>query len=845
MRLRVVLGLLLLAGAPRPASAWNFDWSGVVDVAAEKLNSAEVKDRVAAIGELSAHDISLTQGYLMKALEDSDAEVRQAAARALGAGAALVAVPKMIDWLSDPTSDAKLKGVAADVLGDIGGPDATAALTRSLGDNDATVRQRAVRALGAIGKRGNLGVVIALIPRLEDDKSEVKHETIDRLEELGDKRAVIPLVARFGDGQLVIRIAAIRAVGKLGDPSAVPALIRLVGDPMEDVRMAAVGSLGSLGATTAIDALMEQLGSGSDVFRAKVAYALGQIAAMPGAGNGGAAAMRTLVGNLGNTQQRAAAREALRVAGKAAVPALIDYLQGRIREGDPTTAVTLLSETGDSRATATLAAELERGRVATPLVLKALGATGDPAALVPVLGGLANKDAAIRLAAMEALRPLIGNDARAGDVLIEHLTDDDLEVRVLAAEYLGIVKTAAATPKLIALAGAGNPMRLRLASIDSLGEIGEPSPTAATNKALVDALIDVLREGPVELHRSAATALSYIADPQAIGALVAQAQADRGATRHEVVRALGATLRGHADARARKLLRTLAQDVNVKVALAAIAGLAAANDPADAAFLRTMVDQAAADRRRAAAWALGELHDASALDTLIAVTSTKDDRLIGDALWSLGEILAASPKAATGAIADRMLYLAQRGSWATAIDATAALARILWAQPRETRAEWLTAPRRTALLQLAFHKSRLARINVATALGSLANDDEAQKTLTQLLRDERSPHVRIATAIALGRIGKEPVIDAESDPVRAAVKLAKGAPYPPARGEWRMFYVVDTSSDDAPVRQEPYFVQLADGIVWATYTDARGELASEHVPSGDATPWPASREAEY
>ena len=98
------------------------------------------------------------------------------------------------------------------------------------------------------------------------------------------------------------------------------------------------------------------------------------------------------------------------------------------------------------RATAASTAELERGRVAMPLVLKALGATGDPDALVPVLGALANKDAAIRLAAMEALRPLIGRDARAGDVLIEHLADEDLEVRVLAAEYLGMLAFAAATP---------------------------------------------------------------------------------------------------------------------------------------------------------------------------------------------------------------------------------------------------------------------------------------------------------------------------------------------------------------------------------------------------------------
>src|SRR6185295_1425673 len=107
-----------------------------------------------------------------------------------------------------------------------------------------------------------------------------------------------------------------------------------------------------------------------------------------------------------------------------------------------------------------------------------------------------------RIAAMEALRPLLGSDARAGDVLVEHLADNDLDVRVLAAEYLGILKSASAAPKLGTLAGAGNPARLRRAAIDALGEIGASKSGAASSKILVD----VLRDGPPELHRSAATA---------------------------------------------------------------------------------------------------------------------------------------------------------------------------------------------------------------------------------------------------------------------------------------------------------------------------------------------------
>jgi HEAT repeat protein len=765
----------------------------------------------------------------------------------------------MIEWLSDV--DAKTKAVAADVLGDIGGPDAASALTRSLGDTDSAVRQRAVRSLGKIGLRGNSSVVIALIPRLEDDKSDVRRETIEQLEALGDRRAVIPLVAKFSDTSRDVRKAAVRAIGKLGDKSAVPALVRLINDPDEEVRRQAVGSLGLLGAVDALDALVEQLQSGSEELRTKVAYAIGQIAAAPGAGKAGEEALTRLVENLGQTNTRRAAVDALRVAGKAAVPALVAHLSGRLK-GDPMTAVTLLAEAADSRATAALTAELERGRVATPLVLKALGATGDPDALVPVLGALANKDAAIRLSAMEALRPLLGRDARAGDVLIEHLGDDDLEVRVLAAEYLGLLATPAASAKLTALAGAGNPMRLRLAAIDALGQIGAVAPAADATKALVG----VLREGPTELHAAAATALSYIADPSVIGTLITQAENDRGPTRHEVVRALGATLRDRPDAAARKALRKLTDDGNVKVALAAIAGLAAGQQLDDAPALRSLVEKAAPDRRRAAASALGDLHDTAGIPVLTGALAVKDDRLVGDAAWALGEIAVSAPTdGQMKALPERLLYVAKHGGWAGAIDATGALARLLWAVPRATRTELLAGSRAATLQGLVFHKSRLVRINAAYALSSLTGDEAAVKALTQLLTQDASVNVRVAAARGLARIAAGAKTDLaakitatlqrtardDAEPtVQAAAQEAQQpvANFQPlARTHWRTFQVVDGSADDAPVRQEPYFVHGPDGLVWASYTDARGELDSEHVAPGTEHEHvrPASRESEY
>ena len=135
---------------------------------------------------------------------------------------------------------------------------------------------------------------------------------------------------------------------------------------------------------------------------------------------------------------------------------------------------------------------------------------------------------------------------------------------------------------------------------------------------------------------------------------------------------------------------------------------------------------------------------------------------------------------------------------------------------------------------------------------------------TQLLEKDVSPHVRIAAAHGLARVA----VGANKDlaaRITAALENAarqrdgsppssssrrRAARRPPryrARNKWRTFQVVDRSADDAPVRQEPYFVQGPDDVVWASYTDARGEINSEHIApeTEQQDVHPASREAEY
>lgn len=833
-------------GAPAHA---GFDWIGRIEVEAEGLSDSEPGRRLAAVQALSGFDAALARPYLLRALTDDDDAVRMEAGRALGRGGVIEAAPEIVDWLGD--FDPKVRAAAADILGDLITPEGTAALIRSLGDTDATVRARAVMALGKIGRAGDPSVVVPLVARLDDDKTDVRRATVEQLEAIGDRRAVIPLVAALDDTSVDVRRTAIRAIGTLGDPTAVPALLRLLDDASEEIRGLAVAALGTLGAADAAEELVELMGTGSDSFRGKVALALGQIARDGEGGRAAATAVRTLVEALAVPNQRTAAREALRVAGAAAVPALIDHLDGRI-DGDAREVVLLLRGTADRRATPALVAELDRGRVPTTIVLEALAATGDPEAIVPVLGLTAAKDAELRLAAMNALGPMLGEDARAADVLLDRLDDEELEVRVLAIEYLGLLRASRAVARLVDLAGPGNPHRVRLAAIDAVGEIGAPEGAQA--------LIDVLREGPGELHGAAATALSYIADEATVTALLDLARDDRSSSRHHVVRAIGAVLRGQAGAksaaRARRLLEDLAEAGAADVGVAAIGALAALGDRAAQSTLLALLEGGGPDRQRAAAWALGELGDPASVAPLVAALASKDDRVTADAAWALGALAAASPEGRAAVVASALTALekaARKGGWATEISATGALARI-------------AAPASAEVLgKLVHHRSRLVRINAVLGLGALAAGGDAPSatlvaSIVALLEADTSPRVREAAARTLGRAklsgdaatSARAALDAAAQHDRepsvrqaAAAALAGDAPAAPPRDEWRLFYVVDAAADDKPVKQEPYFVLGADGLAWATYTDARGDIASEHFPAGEAIVAPQSRESEY
>ena len=812
----VVLGLAVPA-------AHAFDWIGKIALDAEGLKSPDVTKRRTAATRLAQYDISLVKGYLLSALRDNDAKVRETAARALAEHKVKVAVPIIITWLNAITSDEQQ--LAAELLGKIGSVKAVPALIRSLSALDFKVRLSVVTALGTIGSKS---VVVPLVGRLDDDKSEVREEAVKQLQAIGDRRAVIPLVNAFGDSSVKVRIAAIEAVGHLGVTSPVPALLRLLREPLDKIKQAAVRSLGNLHAIEAVEPLISALGRGSYGLRAEVAYALGKIAkhARPNAAHSRTNALRALVKATANSGMRKAAAEALRNAGRVAVPVIIDHLEGKL-PGDPKTAVALLRDIGDPRATKALITELDRGRIERDVLLDALSKSGDKRALVPILGLLSSKDSAVRLKAMRALRPLLmgsAHDARAADVLVGMLKDKSVQVRILAAEYLGLMRSKAAVPQLIGLASAKQKLSMRRAAVAALGEVADPRDT--------NLLLNVLASGPRQLWRPAANALIYIGAKSSVAKLMAIAANEHAAGRFHAVRALGGVLRDKPNETVRVLLEKLASDGGTNLSLAAIAALGAMRAPDSRAMLLALARSHSPSRRRAAITALGNFSDADAVPVLMRALQTSDDRVSGAAAWALG-------KRKASAALDQLFRITRRRGWVTAINASAAVAYFAGADHTDQ------------LLGLLHHRIRLVRANAAAALGRL-HAQRARKTLSRLLEHDGSWLVRLAAARALSQLGGAKAVlkkAAEHDQhkrVREAIgKLLKHPFSPPRRSDWRNFVFVDPHNPNSVVRNQPYFIAAADGIVTAFYTDERGEAAEERFPPGHYEITPKSRVRLY
>jgi HEAT repeat protein/beta-lactamase regulating signal transducer with metallopeptidase domain len=240
------------------------------------LNVAQLAREGAAAAELALKHgntpaDSTIVAALIAALRDSDAGVREAAARSLGNLEDPRATDALIVAIRD--TDVKVRRSAVWALGNLEDRRATAGLSAALKDADAEVRQSAAWALGNIE---DPAAATALTRALGDESREVRKSAAWALGQLELTTAPPELIAAMRDKDPEVRKSAVWAVGEMSDPRAVPALRALMEDSDADVRHSAVEALAQIHDASAMQALLDAMNSKDAEVRRLAAEALGE-----------------------------------------------------------------------------------------------------------------------------------------------------------------------------------------------------------------------------------------------------------------------------------------------------------------------------------------------------------------------------------------------------------------------------------------------------------------------------------------------------------------------------------------------------------------------------------------
>ncbi len=215
------------------------------------------------------------------------------------------AVQAVIDGITSP--EPSVRRVSAEILANLGLPQAAEAAVAALDDEDPAVRAALLRALARAGASGAL---LEVLPYLHDPAPEVRRQAVEAVRQLsgypsGAARQIRPLLddsdpavrsraaltlLSAGDNpaarrvlEMMVRsdetpnrLAALEALAEWGDPSAFDLVAARLDDPNPAVRQRAVDAIGQIDAERCLMPLVSALGDEDDKVRQAIAEALGQ-----------------------------------------------------------------------------------------------------------------------------------------------------------------------------------------------------------------------------------------------------------------------------------------------------------------------------------------------------------------------------------------------------------------------------------------------------------------------------------------------------------------------------------------------------------------------------------------
>jgi len=389
-------------------------------------------DRLVALGAFGVDE-------LLASMADPSWTVRRAGVAALAA-LGNDSVGPLCAWLRDRRTDERSIAAAVDALSASIGDSATSAVITLLEDPRPAVAADAAQILG----RRHASEAEPMLERaISHGNDNVAVAAIEALGAIGGRGAIDELIAVMRDRNFFRTFPALQVLAKSGDPRAVGPLASLLED--EVYRLEAVRALGRTGSAQAITPLASLLPRGDETLVRLVALALADLVSR--------AEWNGSVEQVVDTLRASISPSLARFAG--ALPASDPAERGAL--------ALVLGWIGDASVIPVLASLLddrESRDVATEAIQR-ISRAHDDAQLLALAGSTA---------ARTAVLPVVSS-RRAASIVRALLDDDDVEIRARACDALGRIGDSSSVPELFATLGDPNP-RVALAASAAIHSLG-------------------------------------------------------------------------------------------------------------------------------------------------------------------------------------------------------------------------------------------------------------------------------------------------------------------------------------------------------------------------------------
>ena len=670
----------------------------------------------------------------------------------------------------------------------------------------------AAQVARALARLGDPRAVVPLVGKVQDSVPDVRQAVVRALGDLGDSRATQALLLALRDNVAEVKVEALAALGRLRAPEAASAIAPLALERNPAVRQAALVALGRIATPDAVRALMKALGTQEDG-----AGTLERTSVRDALVSAGAPAVTELTALLERPVSSAVATSAAWVLGELRATKSAPAIVAALRKGTlpPGAALHALAGAGtaeqvpvvlefvadpspvvrDEALRAATASSIRRARTvvrssrsrrrcvrlaprpaSAPRSRRLLGRTGAPRAATELAGLVSSKDAALRLAAIDALgalggasseaKPAVG-DAGAGravtdDALVPLLADTDPAVRLHTAVALAASGGVKARTALLAKLDGGDEVD-RYAVLAALGGILARHPDEAVAARLFKEL-------------------AVAAGPERDAVIEAAGRARLPG----VLRALGeAAAKG---------------DVDDRRAIAAVLG-GHRGAPAAIALAKSLAGDTDGSVRAQAAFTLGTVGDQAVLAQLATLAKSGDADVAADAAGGIARHAALTGRAGQAGVAAVACTMLADGRAAVRANALVALA---FTQAR-------CGDGRTERKLLADDPSDLVRAAAARTIAS-APAPEDRIALDRCVSTDRSAEV--------ARLCRP----------RPATEAASAARPPRAV---TVFIVGESGAAAKP--HAPFLLEYEGGILRAGVADRRGATFEAMAPAGEVT----------